>query len=77
VKVLGVDNVFVPVGDLAEALRFYGGVLGLPVTKRFDELGMALSEIGDPWHNVVGFTDYTAKPELGRLTPGSPAGAST
>jgi predicted enzyme related to lactoylglutathione lyase len=135
VKVLGVDNVFVPVGDLAEALRFYGDVLGLPVTKRFDELGMALFEIGDetpglgvgvtdrpaaggqkvwfevadaraaaeelsargvtplsppfliptgwafeiedPWHNVTGFTDYTVKPELGRLTPGSLARAST
>ena len=123
-KVLGVDNVFLPVADFAEAVRFYGDLLGLPVAKRFDEMGMALFQIGDetpglgvgatdlpvaggqkvwfevpdaraaaeelsargvaplsppfliptgwafeiqdPWHNVIGFTDYTAKPELGR-----------
>jgi predicted enzyme related to lactoylglutathione lyase len=23
-------------------------------------------EVQDPWGNVIGFTDYTAKPELGR-----------
>jgi predicted enzyme related to lactoylglutathione lyase len=124
VKVLGVDNVFLPVADLAEAVRFYGDLLGLPVAKRFDDMGMALFQIGDetpglgvgatdqpavggqkiwfevpdaraaaeelsargvpslsppfliptgwafeiqdPWHNVIGFTDYTVKRELGR-----------
>jgi predicted enzyme related to lactoylglutathione lyase len=124
VKVLGVDNVFIPVGDLPEAVKFYHGAVGLPVAKRFDQMGMALFQIGgetpglgvgvtdrpkaggqkvwfevpdaraaseelsaigvlplappfliptgwafevqDPWGNVIGFTDYTAKPELGR-----------
>jgi predicted enzyme related to lactoylglutathione lyase len=107
-----------------EALRFYHDTLGLPVAKRFDDLGMALFRIGaetpglgvgtgevtapggqkvwfevsdaraaaeelaargvtplappfliptgwtfeieDPWGNVIGFTDYTARPEMGR-----------
>jgi len=124
-KVLGVDNVFVEVGDLDEALAFYQTGLGLPVHKRFDAMNMALLRIGDetpglglgavelpraggqkvwlevddaraaaaeleakgitpltppfliptgwavevtdPWGNVVGLTDYSARPELGRI----------
>ena len=123
-KVLGVDNVFLPVGDLTQAVTFYRDTVGLPVAKRFDEIGMILFRIGDetpglgvgvtespvaggqkvwfevpdaraaaeelsakgvipstppfpiptgwafevrdPWGNVIGFTDYTTKPELGR-----------
>lgn len=126
-KVLGVDNVYLPVADLDEAVAFYRDVIGLPVTKRFDQMGMALFQIGvetpglgvgtsaeprigeqkvwfevpdaraaaeelsakgvsplappfliptgwafevkDPWGNVIGFTDYTVKPELGRPEP--------
>lgn len=128
-KVLGIDNVFVPVGDFAEAVRFYPDVLGFPVAKRFDELSMALFQVGnetpglgvglsktrrngawkvwfevpdaraaaqdlsaegvqllrppfqiptgwvfeikDPWGNVLGFTDYLGKPELGRHPSGN------
>lgn len=123
-KVLGIDNVFVPVGDFGRAMWFYRDVLGFPVAKRFDELSMALFQVGDetpglgvgvsetrgdgarkvwfevpdaraaaaelaakgveplrppfeiptgwvfeikdPWGNVLGFTDYLGKPELGR-----------
>ena len=46
-KVLGLDNVFVEVGDLDEAVRFYRDGLGLPVAKRFDGMGMVLLQIGD------------------------------
>jgi predicted enzyme related to lactoylglutathione lyase len=124
VKVLGVDNVFVPVGDLARAVEFYRDIVGLPVAKRFDDIGMVLFRIGteapglgvgvtdaphgggqkvwlevsdargaaeelathgvtpltapfaiptgwafevrDPWGNIIGFTDYTTRPDLGR-----------
>lgn len=124
VDVLGIDNVFFEVADLEKAVWFYQDVLGLPVAKRFEEMGSILFQIGgetpglgvsladaprvggqktwfevadaraaadklaaagislltppfliptgwvfevaDPWGNVVGFTDYTAKPELGR-----------
>lgn len=123
-QVLGIDNVFVSVGDLDEAVTFYRDVVGLPVAKRFDAMGMVLFQVGpetpglgvgatseprvggqklwfevadaravaeelaahgvsplappfriptgwavevrDPWGNVLGFTDYTLKPELGR-----------
>lgn len=122
--VLGIDNVFVEVGDLDMAARFYQDLLGMPVAKRFDDMGSILFQIGaetpglgvkevqaprvgaqkiwfevpdaraaaaelraagvslltpalliptgwvfeviDPWGNVIGFTDYVAKPELGR-----------
>jgi hypothetical protein len=47
-KVLGVDDVFLQVGDLDEAVRFRS------------------VEIRNPWGNTTGFTDYVAKPELGR-----------
>ena len=57
-KVLGVDNVFVQVGDLARAVEFYRDVVGLPVAKRFDELGMVLFRIGDETPGLgVGATD--------------------
>lgn len=123
-RVLGVDNVFVEVGHLDEALAFYEAGLGLSVHKRFDGMGMVLLriggetpglglgvvksprvggqktwlevddarafaaeleakelrplappfliptgwafELGDPWGNVVGLTDYSARPDLGR-----------
>lgn len=123
-EVLGIDNVFLPVGDLEAAITFYRDTIGLPVAKRFDAMGSALFQVGketpglgvaetpsprpggqkiwfevpdaraaaaevtaagvnplsppfliptgwvfevvDPWGNVVGFTDYTGKPELGR-----------
>ena len=133
-KVLGIDNVFVSVGDFDRAVEFYRDVLGLPVAKRFDEMSMALFQIGDetpglgvgisgtpgshsqkiwfevpdarasaeelsvkgvqplcppfriptgwafeirdPWGNVIGFTDYLGKPELGRRTAPDAEGAA-
>lgn len=45
-KVLGLDNVFVPVGDLEEAVTFYTEVVGLTVAQRFDALGTVLFAIG-------------------------------
>jgi predicted enzyme related to lactoylglutathione lyase len=57
-KVLGIDNVFVPVGDLARAVEFYRDVVGLPVAKRFDGMGMVLFRIGDETPGLgVGATD--------------------
>ncbi len=46
-KVLGLDNVFVPVGDLEQAVTFYTDVVGLTVAKRFDAMGTVLFAIGD------------------------------
>ncbi len=45
-KTLGVDNVLIPVGDLAEARRFYSGVLGLAVKFEVAEHGLALFGVG-------------------------------
>jgi predicted enzyme related to lactoylglutathione lyase len=47
VKVLGIDNVFLEVGDLEEAIRFYRDALGLPVAKRFDAMGTILFQVGE------------------------------
>lgn len=123
-KVLGLDNVFMSVGDLDEAEAFYRDVVGLPVAKRFAAMRTILFQVGaetpglgicalsdprsgdqkiwfevadaraaaaelaakgvaslappfpiptgwafeirDPWGNVLGFTDYTLRPGLGR-----------
>ena len=131
-KVLGIDNVFLPVGDLTQAVQFYQDLLGLPVAKRFDHMKTVLFQIGDetpglgvaetvvetpvagaaatagqqkvwlevadargaadeliaagvvlinppmqiptgwavevsdPWGNIIGLTDYTVRPDLGR-----------
>lgn len=127
-ELLGFDNVLLPVGDLGEAVAFYGR-MGFTVGFRLDEAGIALLRVGgetpgillrqedgfghrpppwpatrvwlevpdtraaagklraagtplldepfsvatgwtvevaDPWGNVVGFTDYSKRPELGR-----------
>ncbi|MEV0176729.1 VOC family protein [Streptomyces sp. NPDC050803] len=127
-ELLGFDNVLLPVGQLGEALEFYGRA-GFAVGFRLDEAGIALLKVGgetpgillrqeeglghrpppwasprvwlevpdvraaaralrgagvalldepfpvatgwavevaDPWGNVIGFTDYSKRPELGR-----------
>ncbi|MEU1297959.1 VOC family protein [Streptomyces sp. NPDC005840] len=127
-ELLGFDNVLLPVGDLGEAVGFYGRA-GFTVAFRLDEAGIAALKVGgetpglllraeealghrtppwppvrvwievsdargaaealravgiglldepfpvatgwtveiaDPWGNVVGFTDYAKRPELGR-----------
>src|SRR6266540_1423226 len=57
-KVLGIDNVFVQVGDLTRAVEFYRDVVGLPVAKRFDAMGMVLFQVGDETPGLgVGVTD--------------------
>ncbi|MET9906779.1 VOC family protein [Streptomyces sp. NPDC006476] len=127
-KLLGFDNVLLPVGDLGTAVGFYERA-GFAVGFRFDDAGIALLKVGtetpgillrqedglgqrppswpslrlwievtdarkaaaclaeagiapldepfpvatgwtveiaDPWGNVIGFTDYGKRPELGR-----------
>ncbi|MEV6587765.1 VOC family protein [Streptomyces acidicola] len=127
-ELLGFDNVLLPVGDLDEAVAFYGRA-GFGVAFRLDEAGIALLKVGketpglllrmeealgqrppewasprvwlevrdaraagraleaagvqpldapfsvatgwtvefaDPWGNVIGLTDYSKRPELGR-----------
>jgi catechol 2,3-dioxygenase-like lactoylglutathione lyase family enzyme len=45
VKILGVDNILVGVGDLARAKEFYGGVLGL--REKFSTAELTLFAIGE------------------------------
>jgi len=127
IDVLGIDNVFLAVGDLARARDFYLEKLGLSLKFEEPQMGMAAFllgpdepglfirasaladspprstprvwlevadaraaaeelrrrgvealaepfevrtgwtvEIADPWGNVIGLTDYTKAPELGR-----------
>lgn len=44
--VLGIDNVFLEVGDLDRAVEFYRDTVGLPVHRRFDAMGTVLFQIG-------------------------------
>ncbi|KPI19824.1 Glyoxalase-like domain containing protein [Actinobacteria bacterium OK074] len=129
-ELLGFDNVLLAVGDLDEAVAFYGRA-GFPLEFRLDDAGIALLKVGgetpgllltvsdalvrrtppwaatrvwlevpdtragaralvecgvalldepfatatgwtvefaDPWGNVIGLTDYSKRPELGRPT---------
>ena len=89
--VLGIDNVFVEVGDLDQAVQL-GRVRAAGRQKRFDDIGSILFHIAgrnpgargrcrtdskswrpegavrvaDPWGNVIGLTDYSTMPQLGR-----------
>jgi predicted enzyme related to lactoylglutathione lyase len=109
----GIDNVFIEVGDLDEAVAWYERIVGLTLKVRAqgmavldvggDVAGIVLSsadpvsptkvwvevadakdaaselgvptfpiatgltaEVVDPWGNRIGFTDYTARPDLAR-----------
>ena len=46
-KILGIDNVLVPVGDLVEARQFYHEVLGLAVVFEVAEQGIILFKLGE------------------------------
>ncbi len=47
IGVLGIDNVLFAVGDLGEAERFYGGLLGLPTAFAFREPHKVCEENGN------------------------------
>ncbi|MEW2165362.1 VOC family protein [Streptomyces sp. NPDC007084] len=44
-ELLGLDNVLLPVGNLGEAVDFYGRA-GFPLAFRLDEAGIALLKVG-------------------------------
>ncbi|MER5909911.1 VOC family protein [Streptomyces sp. NPDC001982] len=39
-----------------------------PLDEPFDTATGRVVEVADPWGNVLGFTDYSKRPELGRRT---------
>ena len=47
IDVLGIDNVLFAVGDLDEAVAFYGDTLGLRETFRFPSLGIVGYRLGE------------------------------
>jgi catechol 2,3-dioxygenase-like lactoylglutathione lyase family enzyme len=47
VKVLGIDNVLFGVGDLNQAINFYGDALGLPIKFQVPEAGIAAFNLGE------------------------------
>ncbi|MEU9285846.1 VOC family protein [Streptomyces sp. NPDC048275] len=51
-ELLGFDNVLLPVGDLEEAVGFYGRA-GFPVAFRLDEAGIALLKVGNETPGVL------------------------
>jgi catechol 2,3-dioxygenase-like lactoylglutathione lyase family enzyme len=79
-ELLGVDNVMLAVRDLDAAVGFYEAC-GFTMKFRLDQAGMALFGIAtgqletmtgitveatDPSGNVVGFADYSKRPEMAR-----------
>jgi predicted enzyme related to lactoylglutathione lyase len=47
IHVLGIDNVMISVGDLAQARQFYEGQLGLPLKFLVDSYGIAGYRLGN------------------------------
>ncbi|MEU8657970.1 VOC family protein [Actinoplanes philippinensis] len=67
--VRGIDNVLFAVGDLATAVDFYAGRLGLPLAFRMDGAGVALFRLGDETPGLMvrqtpGAARATAGPRL-------------
>ena len=64
-EVVGLDHVVLRVADLDRAIAFYGDVLGCPVERRLDELGLVQLRAGDALVDLVGIN-----------TPLGPSGTS-
>ncbi|KIA65312.1 extradiol dioxygenase [Nocardia vulneris] len=60
VEVRGIDNVLVPVGDLAAAVEFYGGRLGLSVRFTVPERGIALFGVAAQTPGIMAQLDPAA-----------------
>ncbi|WP_225724799.1 MULTISPECIES: VOC family protein [unclassified Nocardia] len=59
-RILGVDNVLAPVGDLAAAIEFYRGKLGLTMKFELPAHGIALFAIADEAPGIMVRTDPAA-----------------
>ncbi len=53
IEVLGIDNVLLAVGDVEEARRFYGEILGLPVKFDFAQRGILGFRLGEEEPGLV------------------------
>ncbi|NED37474.1 VOC family protein [Streptomyces sp. SID8499] len=67
-ELLGFDNVLLPVGDLDEAVRFYGRA-GFEVAFRLDEARIALLKVGGETPGILLRTEEA----LGHRTPPWPS----
>ena len=52
-RVLAIDHVVLRVSDMARAIRFYGKVLGCPVERRADDLGLVQLRAGSALIDLV------------------------
>lgn len=68
-NVLGVDNILLAVGDLDEAQRFYGEMLGLPEKFAFPEAGIVGYRLGGEEPGLLLRLDATLLPAPPRSTP--------
>jgi len=53
IEIKGLDHVVLRVRDLDASLAFYGGVLGCPVERRLDELGLVQLRAGSALIDLV------------------------
>ncbi|MFJ5261319.1 VOC family protein [Streptomyces sp. NPDC088387] len=69
-------RVWVEVADARAVARGLAAVGVPPVDEPFKTATGWTVEVCDPWGNVVGFTDYVKRPELGRAATQVPDSAS-
>ncbi len=60
--VIGIEEIFLKVRDMAKALDFYHGILGLPIDKRDDERTYLQAERG---HIVLQVENHTGRHQGG------------
>jgi predicted enzyme related to lactoylglutathione lyase len=63
-------RVWLEVPDARAAARRLAAAGIPPLDEPFSVATGWTVEVGDPWGNVLGFTDYSKRPELGRARPG-------
>lgn len=69
IEVRGIDNVLFAVGDLGEAERFYGGLLGLPTAFAFREAGIVGYRLGEEGPGLMIREQTRLAPGPARETP--------
>jgi catechol 2,3-dioxygenase-like lactoylglutathione lyase family enzyme len=67
ISVLGIDHVVIRVADVDRSIRFYGEVLGCPVERRRDDIGLIQLRAG---RSLVDLIDIDS--ELGRMGGAAP-----
>ena len=69
IEIQGLDHVVLRVADLERSIAFYESVLGLPVERRIDELGLVQLRAGQSLIDLVGIDTKLGQAGGGEVAP--------